>query len=227
MRFVNLLFDADDTLFDFSKASAAAFHAVCASCRLPETPQSRAYYDSVSNALWRAFDRGEVTQEYLARERFVQLLQWLGLRRDPDECGRVYVEALGRGVYPQPHAEEVCRTLAASHRLYLITNAFASVQRSRLSGSVFAPLITDTFISEEIGTAKPARGYFERVLSLIGGADCGNTLVIGDSLTTDIRGANNAGLPCCWYNPGGLPRPGELRIDWVIRDLRELYDIVT
>ena len=53
-----------------------------------------------------------------------------------------------------------------------------------------------------------------------------NTLVIGDSLTTDIRGANNAGFPCCWFNPGGAAAPPDLTIDYEIHDLRELLDIV-
>ena len=49
---------------------------------------------------------------------------------------------------------------------------------------------------------------------------------MGDSLSSDIRGANNYGLPCCWYNPKGTARPEDLRIDYEIRDLRQLYDLV-
>lgn len=102
----------------------------------------------------------------------------------------------------------------------------ASVQRSRLQGSVFAALITDAFISEDAGASKPDPAYYAYVRSRIPGLTPENGLVIGDSLSTDIQGANNAGLPCCWYNPAGKARPEDLRIDYEIRDLRELLDIV-
>ena len=126
-----------------------------------------------------------------------------------------------------PHAESVCRTLAQrGHRMYIVTNAVASVQQSRLRNSVFAGLFLDAFISEEAGASKPDPAYYAYVRSRVPGMDASNTLVIGDSLTTDIQGANNAGLPCCWFNPRGKERPEHLRVDYEIRDLRELLDIV-
>jgi HAD superfamily (subfamily IA) hydrolase, TIGR02254 len=226
MNYSNLLFDADDTLFDFPKAAELAFHALCRANDLPDTPEARRLYETINRSLWDAFDRGEISKETLTTLRFVRFLEALGLERNPEKCDQDYLAALGAGVYPTPHAQEVCEVLSQTHRLYLVTNAVASVQRSRLQGSVFAPLFSDAFISEEAGAAKPQKAYFDYVLSHIPGADERNCLVIGDSPATDLLGANNAGLPCCWYNPNGLPRPAELRIDWEIADLRELYEIV-
>ena len=226
MKYPVLLFDADDTLFDFPKASARAFAAMCRADGIPDTQESRQLYHTINLELWAAFDRGEVSKEYVTLERFVRFLRALDLPLDPVKCNRDYLTALGAGVFPLPRAEEVCRELVRrGHRLYIVTNAVASVQRSRLQGSVFADLITDAFISEDAGASKPSALYYEYVLSRIGAPreDC---LAIGDSLATDIRGANNAGLPCCWFNPGGKPRPEDLRIDYEIRDLRELLDIV-
>ena len=227
MRFPYLLFDADDTLFDFPKASSQAFSAMCRAHDVPDTAQVRQLYHDINRVLWDAFDRGEVTKEFVTLERFVRFFQALGLERDPAAANRDYLAALGSGVYPLPHAEEVCRLLVEQgYRLYIVTNAVASVQRSRLQGSVFAQLITDAFISEEAGASKPDRAYYDYVLSRIPGATRENVLVIGDSLATDIRGANNAQLPCCWFNPGHAPAPADLRIDYTIHDLRQLPDIV-
>ena len=227
MRFPYLLFDADDTLFDFPKASSQAFSAMCRAHDVPDTPEVRQIYHDINRVLWDAFDRGEVTKEFVTLERFVRFFRALGLERDPAAANRDYLAALGSGVYPLPHAEEVCRLLVnRGHRLYIATNAVASVQRSRLQGSVFADLITDAFISEDAGASKPDPAYYAYVRSRIPGLTPENGLVIGDSLSTDIRGANNAGLPCCWYNPAGKARPEDLRIDYEIRDLRELLDIV-
>jgi YjjG family noncanonical pyrimidine nucleotidase len=225
-RFPYLLFDADNTLFDFNKANRAAFHQVCVTCDLPESEENYRLYESINGALWHAFDRGECTKEFLVVERFRRFLSALGLERDPEKCNEVHLTTLGRSQVLLPYAEEVCRELAKDHRLYLVTNAVASVQRSRLSASAIAPYITDAFISEEAGANKPTREYFDYVFARVPGLRRDNCLLIGDSLSSDIRGANNAGIPCVWYNPWGHVRAEDLRIDWEITDLRELYGIV-
>ena len=112
------------------------------------------------------------------------------------------------------------------HRVYLITNAVEAVQRGRLGRSALAPYVEEAFISETAGAAKPSVEYFDYVFAHIDGITKEKCLVIGDSLTSDIQGANNYGLPCCWYNPKRLARPASLCVDYEIRDLRELYDIV-
>ena len=228
MKYPYLLFDADDTLFDFPKASARAFTLMCQTHGIPDTPEVRQLYHDINRELWDAVDRGEVSKEYVTLERYVRLLRALGLEdRDPAQCNEDYLSALGEGVYPLPHAEEVCRELVhRGHKLYILTNAVASVQRSRLRGSVFADLITAAFISEDAGASKPDRAYYEYVCDRVPELTAENALVIGDSLATDIRGANNAGLPCCWFNPKRQTPPQGLRIDYIVTDLRQLLDIV-
>ena len=227
MKYLYLLFDADDTLFDFPRASARAFSFMCGRHGIPDTPEVRQLYHQINEVLWAAFDRGKVTKEFVILERYVRFLRVLGSAEDPARCNEDYLSALGEGVYPLPHAEEVCQTLAErGHRLYIVTNAVASVQRSRLQGSVFSRYITDAFISEDAGASKPSAAYYDYIRRCLPDLTAENCLVIGDSLATDIRGANNAGLPCCWFNPGGKPRPSDLRIDYEIADLRQLLEIV-
>ena len=156
MRYVNLLLDADDTLFDFPKASARAFSRMCQLHDIPDTPDVYQLYHQINLELWNAFDRGEVTKEFVTLERYVRFFDALHLKRDAAACNQDYLTALGECVYPLPHAEDVCRTLVSrGHRLYIITNAVASVQRNHLRGSAFADLITDAFISEDAGASKP------------------------------------------------------------------------
>ena len=226
MKYPILLFDADDTLFDFPQASSHAFATLCKTHDIPDTPENRALYHEINKVLWAAFDRGEFTKEFLTVERFVRFLSALELARDAAECNRTYLSALGQSVFPLPHAEEVCRTLKQrGHRMFIITNAVASVQRSRLASSVFSEFFEQAFISEEAGASKPSKLYFDYVRSRVPEITPENTLVIGDSLSTDMKGANNAGLPCCWYNPAGKSQPSHIRVDYNIRDLRELLEI--
>lgn len=227
MKYPFLLFDADDTLFDFPKADAQAFSIMCHLHQVPDTQENRDLYHRINRELWAAFDRREVSKEFVTLERYVRFFQELGLDREPAQANRDYLEALGHCNVPLPHAEEVCRELVRrGHQLYIVTNAVASVQRSRLARSVLADLITDAFISEDAGASKPDKAYFDYVLARIPGANSENCLVIGDSLATDIQGANRAGLPCCWFNPPGKAAPADLRIEYIITDLRQLLEIV-
>ena len=227
MNYPYLLFDADDTLFDFPKAADRAFRCLCEAHEIPDTPETRKLYHNINLELWGAFDRGEVTKDFLVLERFHRFLSALHLDRDPVACNRDYLAALGMGVFPLPHAETVCKALKErGHTLYILTNAVASVQRSRLNGSVFADYITDAFISEDAGASKPSSAYFDYVFSRVPALTHENCLVIGDSLTADIQGANNAHLPCCWFNRHGAEPPKDLHIDYEIHDLLELLDIV-
>ena len=159
-------------------------------------------------------------------ERIEALQKEMGLDRDAARCNELHLQVLGQNTLLLPHALEVCRGLSREHRLYIVTNAVAAVQRSRLAGSAIAPYITGAFISEEAGASKPSAAYFDYVFSRIDGITRENCLLVGDSLSSDIRGANNYGLPCCWYNPKEAARPEDLRIDYEILDLRQLYDLV-
>ncbi len=225
-RYLYLLFDADDTLFDFNAANHNAFAKVCDYCGLTYTEELYETYESINRPLWHQLDQGLVTKEFLVVERFRRFLAQIGIDRDPAECNRIQLAGLGSSTVLLPHALEVVQTLAQTHKLYIVTNAVASVQRARLSASQLAPYITDAFISEDAGASKPNKAYFDYVFARIDGITKDNCIVIGDGLASDIKGANNAGLPCCWYNPHSEARPDELAIDYEIHDLRELYNIV-
>ncbi len=225
-RYQYLLFDADNTLFDFEAANHNAFAKTCEYCGLDYSEELYEFYESINRPLWHQLDRGEVTKEFLVVERFRRFLEQLGIDRDPAECNRIQLTNLGLSTTLLPHALEVVQKLSQTHKLYIVTNAVASVQRARLSASEIAPYITAAFISEEAGAAKPSLAYFDYVMARIDDITRENCLVIGDSLSSDIQGANNAGLPACWYNLKGEPRPESPHVDYEIRDLRELYDIV-
>ena len=221
-----LLFDADNTLFNFDAGNRRAFSEVCRICHLPDTDELFHAYEAVNAEMWSAFDRGECTKDFLVVERFRLFLERAGLQADPVQCNKIHLSTLATNTVLLPHALEVCRTLAQTHSLYIVTNAVAAVQKARLAASDLRPYITDAFISEDAGASKPSVAYFDYVFSRIPGITRENCLLIGDSPSSDLQGANNYGIPCCWYNPRGLARPDGMRIDYEIRDLPELPPIV-
>lgn len=221
-----LLFDADNTLFNLNAGNRRAFSEVCRICHLPDTDELFHAYEAVNAEMWSAFDRGECTKDFLVVERFRLFLERAGLQADPVQCNKIHLSTLATNTVLLPHALEVCQTLAQTHSLYIVTNAVAAVQKARLAASDLRPYITDAFISEDAGASKPSVAYFDYVFSRIPGITRENCLLIGDSPSSDLQGANNYGIPCCWYNPRGLARPDGIRIDYEIRDLPELLPIV-
>lgn len=226
-HFPILLFDADNTLFNFDIGNRRAFSRVCLICNFPDTDDLFHTYEQANAEMWSAFDRGECSKDFLVVERFRLFLQRAGLQADAAYCNKIHLDTLKTNTVLMPHALEVCRTLSESHRLYIVTNAVAAVQKARLAASDIFPYISAAFISEDAGASKPSEAYFDYVFSRIPGITHENCLLIGDSISSDMQGANNYDIPCCWYNPHGLSAPNELRVDYEIQDLKQLIPIVS
>ena len=208
-RYDYVLFDADNTLFDFDRAEEEALLKTLERYGLPVTRAARERYLSINRDLWDRFDRGEVRREWLVVERFAALQRELGGNHPPEEMNRFYLSRLGEGAYLLPGAETLCRALAPRCALAIVTNGVATAQRGRFGRSTVKDCFRWLFISEEVGYQKPQREFFDAVLREMSIADPGRAVVVGDSLAADILGANNAGLDSIWYNPHGLPgRPG-------------------
>ena len=225
-RYPYLLFDADNTLFDFTAAERYAFRRTCVENGLPWSEENYLTYQRINAALWEDFNRGLCDKAFVVVERFRRYLARLGVEGDAEACKRVQEESLGQCAELMEGAEALCAKLSENHMLYLVTNAVAAVQKSRLAKSSIKDYLSGVFISEDAGCGKPHAASFDYVFSRIDGITKENCLVIGDSLTSDIKGANNYGLPCVWYNPAGLPLPEGYHADYIISDLNELYAII-
>ena len=160
MPYPYLLFDADNTLFDFDQAERNAHLLLCRAHGLAFSEEGYQLYHKCNADLWRDFDRGLCTKEYLLVERFRRYLAITGERADPEALNRDHLRALGEGAMLLPGAEELCRVLSRDHRLYLLTNAVASVQKTRFANSAIAPYFQGVFISEEVGVGKPDPARF-------------------------------------------------------------------
>lgn len=204
-RYDFLLFDADNTLFDFDRAERRALGLTLERFGFPPGEDTRRLYLTINRELWAQFDRGEIARERLVVERFSALSAAVGVVCDSAQVNRFYLERLGEGSDLLPGAEALCRALAGRYTLAIVTNGVASAQRGRFFGSPLPPLIPHLFISEEVGYSKPQREFFDAVLHSLGVTDQSRVLVLGDNLHADILGAANAGLDAVWYNPDAKP----------------------
>ena len=161
-RYDYILFDADHTLFDFDRAEREALHRVLRRRGYPlEAAEAR--YLALNRDLWARFDRGEIRREVLIVERFARLAREFGRTDDPEELNLEYLTCLGEGAYLLPGAEALCRTLAESCTLAIVTNGVALAQRGRFRRSPLRDIIPWLFISEEIGASKPDPAFFRAV----------------------------------------------------------------
>lgn len=194
-----VLLDADNTLFDFDEAERQALESTLRARGVVPTEEIRARYLAINRPLWEALHRREVSQDWLVVERFRLLGKELGVRCDPAEWNREYLEALGTCPALLPGAEALLEALAPHCVLALATNGVAKVQRARLENSPITAFFQDIFISQEIGVAKPDKEFFTYILTALK-ADARDTVMIGDTLSSDIQGAINAGLDSIWYS---------------------------
>ena len=227
--FTTLLFDADDTLLDFHKDERQALIKALTHYGVPTTEENIKIYSEINQGMWKQLERGEITKPELKRTRFKKFFEAINFCCDeePLTVNEYYLSLLGEGGNTLEGAVETVKSLKEKgFELHIITNGIAATQAKRLGRSGLLPYINEVFVSETIGYQKPRKEYFDAVLEAIKEKDKEKILVIGDSLTSDIQGAMNASLPCCWLNRYGKELPENYEVDFVIEDVREVVGVV-
>ncbi len=229
-QFTTLLFDADDTLLDLHKDERQALIKALTHFGAPVTEENIKIYSDINQGMWRQLEKGELTKPELKRTRFKKFFEAIGFETDeePLTVNEYYLSLLGEGGNTLEGAVETVKELhEKGYELYIVTNGVAATQAKRLTRSGLLPYFKEVFVSETIGYQKPRKEYFDAVLEKIAEKDKSKILVIGDSLTSDIKGAMNAGLKCVWLNRYGKELPEEYEIDFEISDVRELVEVVS
>lgn len=197
------LFDFDHTLFDSDASEALAFVETLVDFGVRDPNAHFATYQSINKALWVAVEAGTITPNDLRTQRFSQLAAAIGLDADPVALADRYVVAMGANGELYPGAFAVLEQLAASATLALVTNALSEVQRTRIARVGIAQFFSAIVISGEVGPSKPSPAIYDITFELLNSPVKEGTLMIGDSLSSDIKGGANYGIDTCWYNVHG------------------------
>ncbi len=228
-KYTTVLFDADNTLLNFDKDENCALRKVMELYGVPVTEENIKTYVEINQGMWKALERGELTKPELKRTRFRKFFDAIGFETDADvfEVNEKYLSLLGEGGNTLDGAVDLCRELKEEgYDLYIVTNGVANTQKNRLTRSGLLPYFTDIFVSETVGHQKPKKEYFDYVLSHIRETDKEKIILVGDSLTSDIKGAMNAGLKSVWLNLKGQKLPEEYKPDYMIEDVRDVRGIL-
>ena len=225
--YTTILWYLDNTLLDFNASEKYAFNTCMVQAGLTPNDTLLSLYSQINRAFWNRLERGEITKKELLTQRFVHFFATAGISGVDIALFRdTYQRLLGSVFYCLDDSLTLCRKLHASHRQYIVTNGVASTQRNKLQGSGLADLMDGCFISEELGFEKPSAEFFRLCMERIPAFQKQETLIVGDSLTSDMLGGVRAGIACCWYNPGGAPAPDDLPINHTIRSLWELLPLL-
>ena len=223
MKYNWILFDADDTLFDFKKSARYAMTRSLDHFKINPPKDYYKIYKQINSAAWLAFEKKEITVEELRFSRFDKFLRAINEYRDPIEMNDYYLQQLSETDFMIDGAKQLIKELLeAGHELCMITNGLKEVQRPRIAKTNMGSYFKSIIISDEIGVSKPHAGFFEYAFNQIGHPEKETTLVVGDSLSSDIQGGNNFGLDTCWYNPEKNENLTKHPPTYELHDLQEL-----
>lgn len=219
-----IYFDLDDTLLDHKKAEQNGLkdiHAHFEAFNDISLDDLNHTYHQINKGLWEEYGRGEIDRHILHRRRFEETFVELGVDGSLyEEAGNIYM-----GFY-RTHwewiegAKEAFDRIRSIYDVGIITNGFAETQWMKIDQFGFRDMVSQIIISEEIGVMKPHSKIFNHATELVG-LDRYEILYVGDSLTSDVKGAKEAGWKVAWYTSNPT-KEGEELADLVFDDFGSL-----
>ena len=223
----NVLFDLDDTLFDFHKAEKIALTKTLVHFGIDPTEETLALYSTINAAHWKRLELGEISREEVKVGRYRELFKTIGVECDPVKATAYYESMLAIGHYFMPGAPELLEELYGKYRLYIVSNGTAKIQEGRIGSSGIAKYMDGIFISQVLGANKPDKQFFDICFAEIPDFSLSETVIIGDSLSSDIKGGINAGITTVWFNPKGIENDNDIKPDYTIKELSEVPGLLS
>ncbi len=223
----NVLFDLDDTLFDFHKAEKIALTKTLVHFGIDPTEETLALYSTINAAHWKRLELGEISREEVKVGRYRELFETIGVECDPVKATAYYESMLAIGHYFIPGAPELLEELYRKYRLYIVSNGTAKVQEGRIGSSGIAKYMDGIFISQILGANKPDKQFFDICFAEIPDFSLSETVIIGDSLSSDIKGGINAGITTVWFNPKRIENDNNIKPDYTIKELSEVPGLLS
>lgn len=227
MKYEVIIFDADETLFDFEKSEREALKNTMIEFGIEyDENHHLKIYKELNTAIWKELEDGFITQEKLKVERFKRLSNRLDVEFNEEEFAKLYMKNLSLASFLYDDSRDLVESLHKDYRLIIITNGLTEVQSNRIRKSTIAKYFDSVVISEEVKVSKPNPKIFQYALNNLNYSDKSKVLMVGDSLTSDIQGGINFGIDTCWYNPNKIVKRTEIKPTYEISNLMELKNII-
>ena len=225
MSYKFLLFDLDHTLLDFDAAEDVALTQLLKEEGVADIQAYKDYYVPMNKSLWKDLELKKITKKELVNTRFSKLFSHFGIEKDGVYLAEHYQFYLAQQGQVFSGAMELLDSLIdRGYELYAATNGITTIQTGRLEQSGIAPFFKEIFISEQLHTQKPDAAFYEKIGARIPNFNKNHALMIGDSLTADIQGGNNAGIDTIWYNPHHLENHTQAQPTYVVHSYKDLLN---
>lgn len=221
-----IFFDLDDTILDFKKAEARAVSQTLREQGIHPTEKIVSRYSEINASMWKRLEKGELTRAEVLVNRFGQLFDEIGVKCSAADTKAKYEKNLSIGHFFIEGAYRLLEELYDKYDLYLVSNGTLAVQESRLNSSKIKKFFKDIFISEKIGFVKPHKEFFNKCFEQISDFKKEEAIIIGDSLSSDIKGGNNAGIKTCWFNPHHSINNTDACVNYEIHSLDEFISVL-
>ncbi|MHC4039086.1 YjjG family noncanonical pyrimidine nucleotidase [Streptococcus sp. KHUD_017] len=227
MTYKFLLFDLDHTLLDFDTAEDVALTQLLKEEGVEDIQDYKDYYVPMNKSLWRDLEQKKITKAELINTRFSKLFAHFGIEKDGSYLAERYQFFLSKQGQTFPGVEDLLKYLIhQEYELYAATNGITFIQTGRLEQSGIAPFFKEIFISEQLHTQKPDAAFYEKIGARIPNFDKNHALMIGDSLTADIQGGNNADIDTIWYNPNHLENHTQAHPTYEVDSYQALLELL-
>ena len=229
MQYDTLLFDIDNTLLDFEADESQALKRLFDFVGIKLTDELHQKYSNYNKSLWQKLERNEITRDELLATRFNVFFK-VNFNRDVTDLNLNdrYINYLSDGHDLMPHATELLQFLKQSPaiRLEIATNGVPQTQYKRLKEAEIMNYFDQIFVSQEIGINKPNIGFYNYIENHLENFNAHRTLMIGDSLTSDIQGGNNASIDTVWFNTQHLENSSSAQPTYEIDDLLQIKKLI-
>lgn len=195
-----LIFDVDNTLFDFDAAEDQALTETLKFFGLPIPDDILTHYRSINRVLWQQLDAKKIDLTTLKRRRSQAVFDHIGQSVDHHAFATQYLDQLSLCQHLLPHVESTLESLSSDCDMAIITNGLSQVQKPRISQSTIGHHFDLCLISEDFGAAKPDPRIFHHCCQRMGWAADEQVLMVGDNYVCDVVGAKGSGLSACWFN---------------------------
>ena len=223
-----ILWDIDGTVLNFKEAEKNAIKGLFREFSIGECKDEMIErYSLINDKYWKKLERGELTKPEILTLRFVEFFEKEGIAFNKvEEFNLTYQIRLGDTICFNDNAYQLIKGLKGRLLQYAVTNGTQRAQKRKLEKSGLDKLFDGIFISDEMGVEKPNKEFFDIVFSKIPSVSRQEVIIVGDSLTSDIKGAENAQIKSVWYNPKGKENNIGVKTDYIIKNLNEIKDIL-
>lgn len=222
-----VLLDLDDTILDFKMSERIALTKTLNEFGIEADDYIISQYSKYNLSQWKRLEKGEITRQQVKVNRYKLLFDEMGIDLSPEKATAVYEKNLAVGHYFIDGAVDMLKSLCKKYDLYIVSNGSKTVQEGRLSTADIYKYVKGIFISEAVGCEKPHKEFFNYCFERISNFNKNEAVIIGDSLSSDIKGGKNAGIKTIWFNPDFAENNTDIIPDFEMHSPSEALDIIS